>query len=254
MVIESSQQPVKRGRGRPRKTPVAEQVHAHKEVKKVKPTAAQSWLSWEEELAAFERRSNKSGILTMLILLLGIALIWYGMYLKLHQADRLDDDMPINPQWPQTTTQQPTTTKPTQPTTNTNSTVIQDYFSRINNGQFDTLAQLQDSSFRTLATLRNYFNTTRLQTFAKNTIWGVRVDAFVENTTDPALQRNPSVSPKAYDFALVYTLKSDEKEYRDLWRAYTIQKGSGTVINWFVYQGTWISQSPFFQFTKFGIK
>lgn len=42
MVIESSQQPVKRGRGRPRKTPVAEQVHAHKEHKKVKSVADQS--------------------------------------------------------------------------------------------------------------------------------------------------------------------------------------------------------------------
>ena len=253
MAIESSQQPVKRGRGRPRKTPVAEQVHAHKDVKKVKSNVAtQSWLSWEEELAAFERRSNKSGILTMLILLLGIALIWYGMYLKLHQADRLDDDMPINSQWPQTTTQTPTTTKPTPPASN--STVIQVYFSRINNWQFDTLAPLQDTSFRTLATLRNYFNIARLELFAKNTIWGINIENFVENNTDPALQRNPSLLPKAYDFTLVYTLKSDEKEYRDLWRAYTLQKGSGTVINWFVYQGTWISQSPFFQFTKFGIK
>ena len=253
MAIESSQQPVKRGRGRPRKTPVAEQVHAHKDVKKVKSNVAtQSWLSWEEELAAFERRSNKSGILTMLILLLGIALIWYGMYLKLHQADRLDDDMPINSQWAQTTTQTPTTTKPTPPASNT--TVIQAYFSRINNWQFDTLAPLQDTSFRTLATLRNYFNIARLELFAKNTIWGINIENFVENNTDPALQRNPSLLPKSYDFTLVYTLKSDEKEYRDLWRAYTLQKGSGTVINWFVYQGTWISQSPFFQFTKFGIK
>lgn len=254
MVIESSQQPVKRWRGRPRKTPVVEQVVAHKEHKKKPTSVAQSGLSWEEELAAFERRSNKSWILTMLILLLGIALIWYGMYLKLHQADRLDDDMPINPQWPQTQTPAPTPTTTTKPTPTANATIIQDYFSRINNWQFDTLAPLQDTSFRTLATLRNYFNTTRLQTFAKNTVWGIRIEWFAENTTDPALQRNPSLSPKAYDFSLVYTLKSDEKEYRDLWRAYTIQKGSGSVINWFVYQGTWISQSPFFQFTKYGIK
>lgn len=253
MVIESSQQPVKRGRGRPRKTPVAEQVYAHKEHKKTKPiAAAQSWLSWEEELAAFERRSNKSGILTMLILLLGIALIGYGMYLKLHQSDRINDDAQSIPQPQQNVTEPLTNTKPTQP--NPNTTIVQDYFARVNNGQFDTLASLQDTSFRTLATLRNYFNINRLQTFAKNTIWGVRIESFVENTTDPALQRNPALSPKAYDFALVYTLKSDEKEYRDLWRAYTVQRGSGSVINWFVYQGTWISQSPFFQFAKFNIK
>jgi hypothetical protein len=40
----------------------------------------------EEELAAFERHSNKSGVLTLLVLLLGLGLIAYGMYLKLRQS------------------------------------------------------------------------------------------------------------------------------------------------------------------------
>lgn len=259
MVIESSQQPVKRGRGRPRKTPVAA-TQTHKEpAKRGRPPLAaskQSSLSWEEELAAFEKRSNKSGVLTMLVLLLGIALIGYGMYLKLHQAERIDEDMPINSQQPQTTqtsTGTNTGTK-TPPAATTSNSIIQEYFTRINNGQFDTLSSLQDTSFRTLATLRNYFNVTRLQLFAKNTVGGIRVESLTENTTDAALKRNPTLSPKAYDFTLVYTLKSDEKEYRDQWRAYTIQKDNITVINWFVYEGTWISQSPFFQFSKFGIK
>jgi hypothetical protein len=62
MVLESSQQPIKRGRGRPRKNPIPETVSHHKEVHKKTPkhTANSEALSWEEELAAFESRSNKS--------------------------------------------------------------------------------------------------------------------------------------------------------------------------------------------------
>jgi hypothetical protein len=76
MVLESSQQPVKRGRGRPRKTPVVETKAPHKAAPKASSRVANaSSLSREEELAAFEKRSNKSGVLTLLVLLLGIALI-----------------------------------------------------------------------------------------------------------------------------------------------------------------------------------
>lgn len=256
MVIESSQQPAKRGRGRPRKTP-APVAPSHKEPSKEtkKVTKSQSTLSREEELAAFENRSNKSGILTLLVLLLWIALIGYGMYLKLHQADKLDDDMPVNPA-PVVKETPDVPEKPTEqkPTPTVSNTIVQEYFARINNWKIDTLAPLQDTSFRTLATLRNYFNTRRLETFSKNTVWGIRIESFVENTTDPALQRNPALSPKAYDFTMVYKLSSDQKEYRDAWRAYVVQKSTGTVINWFVYLGTWVAESPFFQFTKFGIK
>jgi hypothetical protein len=219
MVIESSQQPAKRGRWRPRKTP-APVAPSHKESSKEtkKVSKAQSTLSREEELAAFENRSNKSGVLTLLVLLLWIALIWYWMYLKLHQADKLDDDMPVNPapivNETSETPEKPADPKPAPAVSNT---IVQEYFARINNWKIDTLAPL-------------------------------------ENTTDPALQKNPSVSPKAYDFTMVYKLSSDQKEYRDNWRAYVVQKGTWNVINGFVYLGTWVAESPFFQFTKFGIK
>jgi hypothetical protein len=252
MVLESAQKAVKRGRGRPKKTQLVEENKTHIEKHKKHMPSASS-LSWEDELAAFEKTSNKSWLLTMLILLLGIALIWYGMYLKLHQADRITDDMPVNPTI-SSETQKSTEQKPEKITTAPSNSIVQDYFSRVNNGQFDTLSQLQDQSFKSLSTLRTYFNTTRLALFAKNTIWWIRVEALTENTTDPAIKRNPAVNPKAYDFVMTYKLKSDEKEYRDAWRVYVVQRLSGSVINWFVYQWTGISQSPFFQFNKFGIK
>jgi hypothetical protein len=91
------------------------------------------------------------------------------MYLKLHQADRITDDMPVNP----TVTsenQKPSEVKTNKPTPTVSNSIVQDYFTRINNGQFDTLSQLQDQSFKSLATLRTYFNVTRLALFAKNTI------------------------------------------------------------------------------------
>ncbi len=81
MVLQSDQQPVKRGRGRPRKdatttpsTPKSSAKHvdnslpAKKHV--AKSHAHEAGMTWEEELAAFERRSNKSGVLTLLVLLL----------------------------------------------------------------------------------------------------------------------------------------------------------------------------------------
>ena len=269
MVIESSQQSVKRGRGRPRKNPLPEEKVTHTSVvkhvekntpKKVSSHAHDSSLSWEEELAAFERRSNKSGILTLFVLLLWIALIGYGMYLKLHQADiekTIDNQMEnINTQTQKppvapTPAEKPSTNTPT-PWQSTDN-IINLYFDRINNWQFASVDELQDSSFKTLSTLRNYFNNTRLETFSKNTIWGIRIDSLVENKEDAVVQRNPLA--RAYDFQMVYTLKSDEKEYREPWRAYTVQKWTGiVVINGFVYQWTGIANSPFFQFTKFWIK
>lgn len=257
MVIESTQQPVKRWRWRPRKNPLPEQKVAHKETaKRVSKASQDSSLSWEEELAAFEKRSNKSWILTLLVLLLGIALIGYGMYLKLHQADMDKQEqeltqIPHNPP----AQQQPTDSTPAAPQQQqpaANGNVITNYFSFVNNGQFDDVTAMEDTSFKSLATLRTYFNNERLDIFSKNTIGGIRIESVTEISNDPALQRNPTA--KAYDFHMVYTLKSDEKEYREPWRAYTIQKGSGTVINWFVYQWTGIAQSPFFQFNKFWIK
>jgi hypothetical protein len=78
MVIESSQQPVKRGRGRPRKEMPTETAVKHATTKHVdhsrhvskKVDIELESASWEDELAAFERRSNKSGVLTLLVLLL----------------------------------------------------------------------------------------------------------------------------------------------------------------------------------------
>lgn len=275
MVLESAQQPVKRGRGRPRKNPLPETATpahaAHHSSTKQTPVATKKAvarsamhdsMTWEEELAAFERRSNKSGVLTLLVLLLGIALVWYGMYLKLHQATWDEEPQNItattktdaskNPvDWSTTTDQKDNDAAPTQPSTNSD-TLIEDYFSRVNNWQTDKLAELQDSSFKSVATLRNYYNTDRLNTFVKNTVGGIKIEDMKPVTEDPVLQRNPNA--KAYDFTMVYTLKSDEKEYRDAWRWYTVQKGSGVVINGFLYSGTGVSQSPFFQFAKFGIK
>jgi hypothetical protein len=251
MVIESSQQPVKRWRGRPRKTeavkPVAKKTADTHVARKSTHTDSPSW---EEELAAFERRSNKSGILTLLVLLLGIALIGYGMYLKLNQADTSDNLATEEPTVATTGTIVPTTTQTT--SMENSNWLILVFFTRINNGQFSALVSLEDTSFKTLPTLRTYFNNARLETFSKNLIWGIRIENIQDNKTDPALWRNPTA--KAYDFTMKYTLKSDEKEYSESWRAYTVVKWSGTVINGFVYLGTGFSQSPFFQFSKFGIK
>ncbi len=279
MVLKSDQQPVKRGRGRPRK-----EDSSSKQVAQTKTTASRSMtmagtepkkrgpkpriavmadssLTREEELAAFERRSNKSGVLTLLVLLLGIALIGYGMYLKLHQASTEEDamDMPL-----QTTTNTGTTTgdvatetwsTDVTPTNNfvpwQESNLITDYFARINNGQTNTLSALEDTSFRQ-GSLRNYYNAERLATFVNNIIGGIKIENMQTVTDDPILQRNPNA--RAFDFMTVYTLKSDEKEYRDQWRAYTVQKGTGTLINGFIYSGANVAESPFFQFAKFGIK
>jgi ketol-acid reductoisomerase len=92
------------------------------------------------------------------------------MYLKLHQADDekagIEQNMAnISQSASKNNQPQP---KPTESQPKSN--IIQEYFSRVNNGQFSSLVALQDGSFRTLATLRNYFNTSRLETFAKNTV------------------------------------------------------------------------------------
>lgn len=216
----------------------------------------------EEELAAFERHSNKSGALTLLVSLLGVSLIGYGMYKKLQQSEVVVPPM-IQTQTsttPDTTgaikvpqqTGDVTQTPVVKPApTGDGADIVKQYILAIGKKDIASLAPLQDSSFRNLATLRTYFNAARLTTFA-NSLKAISIQDLTENTTDPALARNSTA--KAYDFSIVYTLTSDNKEYRDQWRAYTIVKDSGTVINGFVYQGNNTAQSPFFQFSKFGIK
>jgi hypothetical protein len=126
MVLESAQKSDKKGRGRPRKYPVEQTGTTRKDLQdavvrgisaptrtevshvpaarstvshtKTTHTATQSPLkktkssssdamTREDELAAFERHSNKSGVLTLFVLLLGVALIGYGMYNKLSQSE-----------------------------------------------------------------------------------------------------------------------------------------------------------------------
>jgi hypothetical protein len=94
-----------------------------------------------------------------------------------------------------------------------------------------------------------------LETFANAVFGGVRVENFVENTTDPAIWRNPALNTKVYDFDLVYAINADDwVMYRDSWRAYTVQRGEKRVINWFLYQWPSAANSPFFQFNKYWIK
>lgn len=54
--------------------------------KKAPSHNAPETMTREEELAAFENNSNKSGVLTLFVLLLGVGLIGYGMYNRLKQA------------------------------------------------------------------------------------------------------------------------------------------------------------------------
>jgi hypothetical protein len=69
MVLESAQEPVKRGRGRPRKNPIETPASSVQPTKHVahtpvashkRPTRVLDTMTREEELAAFERHSNKS--------------------------------------------------------------------------------------------------------------------------------------------------------------------------------------------------
>jgi hypothetical protein len=271
MVLESSDTPIKRGRWRPKKTQTT--LHHQHDIQPQIPTTlsgkktspVKKDITREEELAAFERHSNKSGVLTLLVLLLGLGLIAYGMYLKLRQSS--PDVIIKNP------VQNLTNILDTKDTTNTQAPsekkwvnqpqvnspiialpwdgIIADYFARIEKKQISTLALLQDKSFGSIPTLRTYFNTSRLTTFSKN-IATLAAKNIQEVTNDPVLKRNPT--SKAYDFTMSYSLTSWPTEYNESWRAYTVTKWSGSVINWFVYQGTGTSQSPFFQFVKYGIK
>lgn len=275
MVLESSQEPVKRWRWRPRKIPVEQTVAKQhdKSTEVVKKKSIQHNLTREDELAAFERRSNKSGILTLLILLLWVALIWYGMYLKINQVKdakltpvnlRVTKGQSTN-QWDLSENMPEGKTAPHDADTSIDTkddpatgevatdNIIFEYFSRINNDNVDALDELEDSSFTSLATLRNYFNKQRLTTFAKNIEGNIRIENMREVTNDPVLRTNPTA--KAYDFSVEYTLATDKKHYSDDWRAYTVQKTDGKiVVNGFVYDGNNVSESPFFQFSKFNIK
>ncbi|MEI7477546.1 MAG: hypothetical protein WCJ81_03335 [bacterium] len=90
------------------------------------------------------------------------------MYLKLKQTDESDrvDHSVVTTQTNQTGAKQIQTPVPTAAST---ATLITDFFTRVNNGQFDSLAVLEDVSFKS-GPLKNYFNTARLQTFTKNII------------------------------------------------------------------------------------
>lgn len=266
MVLESTDQATKRWRWRPRKTPLPESKASVVE-KKPKHVTMKQGLTREEELEAFENRSNKSGFLTLLILVLGIALIGYGMYQKIHQDELpLENDIPIINETvidttsgkninPDTQNNTATGTQKTLPTNDT-SNLIWKYFDLVNKSDTTAFIKLQDNSFNTLAPLRNYFGSTRLATFIKNTVDGIHIADLKQVTNDPAIQRNSTA--KVYDFNMKYVLKSDGKEYSDAWRWYTVVKWTWdtatTVINGFVYEWNSSSTSPFFQFAKYNIK
>lgn len=192
----------------------------------------------------------------MLILVLGIALIGYGMYQKIHQEETKnasrsqqvitsvdetidqalqgetigtpEEQLPVVDQQPGEAT------LPQNDTSN----LIGQYFDHVNKGETTGVVALQDTSFNTMAALRNYFNINRLAVFVKNTTDGIHISDVTPVTDDPALQRNPTA--KVYDFTMSYTLKDDATNYTDAWRGYTVVKGTGdtatTVINGFVYQ------------------
>ncbi len=284
MVLESTDQATKRWRWRPRKTPLPEskplsknhstEIKASVVEKKAKHATMKQGLTREEELEAFETRSNKSGFLTLLILVLGIALIGYGMYQKIHQDELpLQNDTPIINETviDQTTNKQTVLTDQKEITNgeketiatpknqlpaNDTSNLIWKYFDLVNKSDTTAFIKLQDNSFNTLAPLRNYFGSTRLATFIKNTVDGIHIADLKQVTNDPVLQRNATA--KVYDFNIKYVLKWDGKEYSDAWRWYTVVKWTWdtatTVINGFVYEWNSSSTSPFFQFAKYNIK
>lgn len=320
MVLETTETPIKRGRWRPRKNPLPEntnQTASSKKATTAKTTTkaeaktstaslveskktvlskkdvwkassktgkrvniSKDWLTREEELAAFESRSNKSGFLTLLILVLGIALIWYGMYQKINQTEKAVDnkstttvgsssqidnttngnttqsgEQNTSNEWGETVDQVVDSVLGELPANDT-SNLIWKYFAFVNEWNADKYRELQDSSFNTLSALRTYFNTARLETFINNTVDWIHISDVKPVTDDPALQRNPTA--KVYDFTMSYALRWESTVYTDAWRWYTVEKGTGeslaTVINGFVYQGNSASNSPFFQFTKFNIR
>lgn len=303
MVLETNEQPIKRGRWRPRKNPLpettAKDVVAKATPKKQSATKASvkkpaiSWkkevsqktsslktlpekrtfMSWEDELLASENRTNKSKLLSVVILLLWIALIAFWMYQKINQAEKQvpgsqgwqvdvrPDVVPSDNQWETPNTPvsgQPTPTgevvRPALPANDTTN-LIGKYFDLVNKWEIESYEELQDRSFQNLSALRTYFNQNRLETFVNNTIDGIHVSEFTEVSDDPALTRNSTA--KAYDFVMSYALK-DWTQYTDDWRAYTLVSWSGddaqTLINGFVYQWPSASQSPFFQFGKYNIR
>lgn len=194
-------------------------LHAEKApiaVKKNKSTFQKQGLTWEEELEAFETRSNKSGFLTLLILVLGIALIGYGMYQKIHQDELpLQNDKPIV----NTTVIDQTsgvnavfsgekgiaTGAKNTLAANDTSNLIGQYFDLVNKSDTTAFVKLQDGSFSTMAALRTYFGATRLETFVKNTVDGIHITDLKQITNDPVVQRNPTA--KVYDFTMKYVLK-----------------------------------------------
>lgn len=281
MVLESTEQSPKRWRWRPRKTAAMPEKkvvskrstsssHAEKASvaeKKRKSMLQKEGLTWEQELEAFESSSNKSGFLTLLILVLGLVLIGYGMYQKIHQDELPSQnaasinnttviDNTNNTGAVLTGVQKNLTGTKTPLSVNDTNNLIGQYFDLVNKDDATWFAKLQDNSFNTMAALRTYFNSSRLNTFVKNTVDGIRITDLTPVLNDAVLQRNPTA--KVYDFGMKYVLKSDGKEYTDAWRGYTVVKWTGdtaiTVINGFVYQGNDASTSPFFQFSKYNIK
>lgn len=204
-------------------------------------------------------------MLTLLVLLLGIALIGYGMYLKLQQNTPVDEqhDQKIHiqqaQQGAQTNEQQNPIAETPQPNpqqyvpAGKEADLIMQYFTHLTKGQTDEMVALEDTSFTTVASLKNRYNIDRLSIFIKNTTDGITIQDMVLAIDDAVMARNPLVT--AYDFTMIYTLKPDGKVYRDAWRGYLVKKPDGTIrINGFLYTGKDASQSPFFQFQTFGIK
>lgn len=214
---------------------------------------------WEDDLTTQYPAMKKNNFLSLIVLWLWTLLVVVGIYIQVNKEQpattntnkKMTGNTAVVSTWTsQTGGAVASTGSTTQPTTTTGTfpvdaqKLVESFYDRFNNDQFDQISSMYDNNFNTVAGLRQYFSVPRLERWKENIVGDLKVFEVNAVIDHPIVQRNSNAMVVQYQTE--YTLKQNGKTYSETWFAY-VMRGGGTIkLNGFECQEN-CAASPFFQ-------
>lgn len=125
--------------------------------------------------------------------------------------------------------------------------VIQEYFLRLSNRQFDDAISLMATSLRTLPDIRDHFTAYRMNPFLDWIEWGKL------NPENFQYVKSPSYWKDVYNFDLSYVMNADKSKYEETWEITVSTLWDNPVISTIRCITSKCSYHPIFWPEKFGL-
>lgn len=211
---------------------------------------------WEDELTSQYPAMKKNNFLSLVVLGLGTFLVLIGIYIQVNKEDPAttipadtNDEMMMSGE--KVTENALSEEVPTTPAERDRSTfpidaqkMVEEFYSYFNDGQFNQMPSISDTTFTSDPGLVQYFSPSRLESRKANIIGDISladVNAVIDH---PIVQRNPNAMVVQYDTS--YLLKQDGLTYNERRYAYVLRKDGAYKINGFECQQN-CAASPFFR-------